>query len=520
MGALVTGTTYDSGVKDRAFHTDLSVFIEGVDITEDISDRLITMSYTDNEEDAADDLQIKIHDADGKWLKKWLNDTIMAATAKETKGMTIEAGIKTTEPSGRVRELDCGEFELDNIKASGPPSTVVLKGTSLPFGDGVRTEERDKAWEEYTLKKIGAEIAARAGLGYMYDCSSDPYYARIEQVKQTDISFLQDLCHKNGFSLKVVKGKMVIFSQERYESLQEVATIKWQDGTYTKYDFQTADGDVHYAKCTVRYFHPEKKELYSATVEADDYDPESENNQTLVITTERVESNGEAEALAKQLLRLHNKFEAHITFTMIGNPMLGAGMCIKLEDFGLFDDKYIIKQCKHEISNSVYTTKITLRPIIIQAATPEAEAEQKTTFEVGDIVYFSGGLVYEASDITKNSGTRKPGNAKITLIAKEGAPHRYHLIGGKYLNDVDGDCNVWGWVDEGSFAGTGNTVSTAKPSDGAFSSDSQKKKQDADASWTVNGKPVKLLGSTSGAETLVMYEDGSMAYVSTGSLKK
>ena len=307
MGALVTGTTYDSGVKDRAFHTDLSVFIEGVDITEDISDRLITMSYTDNEEDAADDLQIKIHDADGKWLKKWLNDTIMAATAKETKGMTIEAGIKTTEPSGRVRELDCGEFELDNIKASGPPSTVVLKGTSLPFGDGVRTEERDKAWEEYTLKKIGAEIAARAGLGYMYDCSSDPYYARIEQVKQTDISFLQDLCHKNGFSLKVVKGKMVIFSQERYESLQEVATIKWQDGTYTKYDFQTADGDVHYAKCTVRYFHPEKKELYSATVEADDYDPESENNQTLVITTERVESNGEAEALAKQLLRLHNK---------------------------------------------------------------------------------------------------------------------------------------------------------------------------------------------------------------------
>ena len=151
MGALVTGTTYDSGVKDHAFHTDLSVFIEGVDITEDISDRLITMSYTDNEEDSADDLQIKIHDADGKWLKKWLNDTIVAATAKETKGMTIEAGIKTTEPSGRVRELDCGEFELDSIKASGPPSTVVLKGTSLPFGNGVRTENRENAWEDYTL---------------------------------------------------------------------------------------------------------------------------------------------------------------------------------------------------------------------------------------------------------------------------------------------------------------------------------------------------------------------------------
>lgn len=520
MGALVTGTTYDSGVKDKAFTTELSVFLEGVDITDDISARLISLSYTDNEEDSADDLQIKIHDADGKWLQKWLNETIMAATAKETKDMTIEAGIKTTEPSGRVRELDCGEFELDSIKASGPPSTVVLKGTSLPFGDGVRTEERDKAWEEYSLKKIGAEIAGRAGLGYMYDCSSDPYYARVEQVKQTDISFLQELCHKNGFSLKVVKGKMVIFSQERYEALQEVATIKWQDGTYTKYDLSTSDGDVHYAKCTVRYYHPEKKELYSATVEADDFDPESENNQTLVISDERVESNGEAEALAKQFLRLHNKFEAQISFTLIGNPMLGAGMTIKLEGFGLFDDKYIIKQCKHEISNSGYTTKITLRPIIIQPATPEAEAEEKTTYKIGDIVYFSGGLIYEASDIPNNSGTRKPGYAKITLIAKEGAPHRYHLIGGQFLNDVDGDCNVWGWVDEGTFSGSGNSVSTAKPEGGAFRSDSQKKKQDAGASWTIDGKPVKLLGSTSGDKTLVQYEDGSMGYVSTGSLKK
>ncbi len=140
MSVLGTGSTYDSGKKDSAFRTDVTVLIEGVDVTDKISDRLITLSYTDNEEDSADDLQIKIHDADGKWLQKWLNDTLSAATSKQTKGMTLEAGIKTTEPSGRVRELDCGEFELDSIKATGPPATVTLKGTSLPFGDGVRTE--------------------------------------------------------------------------------------------------------------------------------------------------------------------------------------------------------------------------------------------------------------------------------------------------------------------------------------------------------------------------------------------
>lgn len=81
-------------------------------------------------------------------------------------------------------------------------------------------------------------------------------------------------------------------------------------------------------------------------------------------------------------------------------------------------------------------------------------AEESTAskdYAVGDIVDFNGGSHYVSSTASSpTGGTRKSGKAKLTLIAK-GAKHPYHLIGGAY-NDVSGDCNVYGWVDAGTFS--------------------------------------------------------------------
>lgn len=377
--AVITGKLVGSSSRYHAVATDIAVAFDGVDISSDISGYMLSMTYTDNEEDEADDLQLKLQDRDGLWLRKWLSDSVNAAAAQQTssskkvKGLQIQAAIRSIQPGGSIHELNCGSFELDSIKASGPPSTVTIKGTSLPFGNGVRTEERDKAWESYTLSKIGKEIAQRAGLGFLYDCPSDPSYRRVEQAKQTDIAFLQQLCHNEGFSLKASGGKLIVFDQEYYEALKEVATISWQDGSYTKYDLSTAEGDVHYAICKVRYYHPGLKKTFEGIAYADDYDEEDEDNRTLTITDQRVESASEAKALAGKLLRLRNKYERKCSFTMLGNPMLGAGLTIRLVGFGMWDGKYIIKQCKHEVGNNGYTTKITLRTI------PDKEAAESSS---------------------------------------------------------------------------------------------------------------------------------------------
>ncbi|RPF48264.1 phage protein D [Hydrogenoanaerobacterium saccharovorans] len=55
-----------------ARRVEICLEFEGVDISTDISQHLIAMTYTDNEEDKTDDLQLTLDDRDGVWLD-WLN---------------------------------------------------------------------------------------------------------------------------------------------------------------------------------------------------------------------------------------------------------------------------------------------------------------------------------------------------------------------------------------------------------------------------------------------------------------
>jgi hypothetical protein len=79
-------------------------------------------------------------------------------------------------------------------------------------------------------------------------------------------------------------------------------------------------------------------------------------------------------------------------------------------------------------------------------ASSSASASTTKTYSIGDIVQFSGGKVYSASDAASPANSKvSAGPAKITII-KKGAKHPYHLITQNWSKT-----HVWGWVDEGSF---------------------------------------------------------------------
>ena len=61
--------------RNLARRTKAEVSFGGINITKSIQPYLLSISYTDNEEDDTDDLQIKIQDRDDLWLTKWLDDT-------------------------------------------------------------------------------------------------------------------------------------------------------------------------------------------------------------------------------------------------------------------------------------------------------------------------------------------------------------------------------------------------------------------------------------------------------------
>lgn len=442
--------------KDLARRSDFRVCFAGVDITKDIRPYLISITYTDAEEDEADDLQIQLHDRDQIWQKSWLKEMVNAAASTKKKSVThkvkvtetythrvncsiglycrsgpgmgyspigafaynarvratgktsgswtqVEYGDKLgwswtgylTKISGKDAEgrtyeknvtekvevtgmsiqavilrenwkgdgkddcLDCGQFELDAADASGPPDTITIKATALPYTSTIRQTKKSRGWEAYTLSGIANEMARKNSMACLYSASNDPYYKRVEQNKISDIKFLSKLCKKAGISLKVSNNILVLFDQAEYEAKSTVRTFRNGDGSYTKKKLSLGKADSEYSSCRVRYTPPKGK-LITATAYIDDYDEDADTNQQLEITA-KVRNTSEALALAKKMLRMHNKYERTASFTIPGDPAMLSGVTVKLSGWGPWDGKHIISKATHRINNSGYVTMIETR---------------------------------------------------------------------------------------------------------------------------------------------------------------
>ncbi len=334
----------------------VSVTFDGADITGSIRPYLLSLTYTDSEEDESDSIRIQLQDRDGIWLESWLNRVVEATAAAK---FSMSAVI-VPEYWGSGGALPTGKFELDSVEAGGPPSVISIRGSSLPYGSSIRQTKKTKAWENYSLSGIAGEIAGRAGLTCMYEAASDPAFERKEQTKKSDIAFLSDLCHDAGISLKCTDGQLVLFDQSAYEALPPVMTIRRGGGAYEDYSLSTGSAETQYGSCRVSYADPATGTCIEATATAEGDDGESE--QCLEITA-RVSSAGEARLLAEKQLRLHNKFNRTASFTLPGNTALVAGVTVRLEGFGGWDGKYMVKQATHTVSGG-YTTKIQLRKVL------------------------------------------------------------------------------------------------------------------------------------------------------------
>lgn len=438
--------------KNLARRTRVEISFEGVDITSSMLPYFLSLTYTDNQEDETDDLQISLQDTSGIWETEWLNQIVDAAVAGASdQQLAISAVIvrQNWNGDGTDEILETGTFMLDKVDCSGPPATVKISASSLPYSSQIRQTTQTKAWEAYTLKGIADEMSTTNGMVCMYLSEKDPYYDRVEQYQVSDIEFLQKLCHDAGCSLKVTNKTIVIFDQADYESKDAIRTIKKGDGSYNKYKLMVSTNDVQYAKCRVWYNDPATGACIEGFAEAENEKKKDDEAQLLEIYA-RVGSIGEAQTLAAKCLRLYNKYARTVQFSFPFDPELLAGLNIQLEDWGGWNGKYIITQAKHVAGSSGSTTTINARKVIEELPPVEETPVEKKEYNVGDVVDFFGGPHYISSVASSSAGTATAGKAKIAY-KNPGSAHPYSLIGGMW-NELEGDSSVYGWVDEGTFA--------------------------------------------------------------------
>ncbi|WP_217958070.1 phage late control D family protein [Acutalibacter muris] len=342
----------------NARRTAVRLTFDGVDISADVNRYLQSLSYTDNEQDETDDLQITLDDREGVWLGSWLN------SPGASKGAELSAVIiqKNWESDGKDRVLDCGTFQLDSVAGSGPPTKVTIKGGSIPYTSTIRTQKKTQAWEKISLSAIANEIAGKNGLQCMFESAFDPFYERREQVQESDITFLQRLCKAAGISLKVTAKIIVLFDAAEYEQKDAVRTVKRGAADVLRYSFNTSFQDASYSSCHVTYTDPPSGKTYEATFQAPDAAANG-SGQVLEIN-EKVSSNAEAKTLAEKRLREKNGQQFTASFNLVGDARLVAGLTVIVEGYGAFDGKYIIECATHSVSSSGYTTNIKLRRVL------------------------------------------------------------------------------------------------------------------------------------------------------------
>lgn len=165
------------------------------DITYDITPYVTSISYHDSIKNESDTIAITLDDTDGRWIKEWYpgkGDTLALHMGYQGEKL-----------------LDCGQYIIDKIDISAPPSTVNIDGIATSVNQALRTRN-SQGFEETTLSAIASRIAQTHGLklvGKIEPLTID----RVTQYGETDVGFLKRLASEYGYAVKVTT-KELIFS--------------------------------------------------------------------------------------------------------------------------------------------------------------------------------------------------------------------------------------------------------------------------------------------------------------------
>lgn len=314
--------------------------IAGQDVTRELAGYFEELTFEDNLSGEADTVDLTLDDQEKLFIDRWF------PTLSDTLSITL---IK--RDGGGEETLDVGTFEIDEVEAASPPSTFKIKAVSISQNSALRQYDESKSWENVKLSEIAQEIATAAGLTLFFKASDDPTLTRAEQGEQSRLAFLEKICADNFLALKVSDGQLIIFDESELDKQKPALRIS-RIGTIS-FSARNTLQDI-YKSAQVSYKHGTKDELFMGS-----FDSGASAGKVLKIN-KKVETQAEAERLAKNKLREANRKQTTFTLTMMGDFQLLAGNVVELMDFGKFSGRYVIEKARHSVGKG-YEVRAELR---------------------------------------------------------------------------------------------------------------------------------------------------------------
>ena len=322
--------------------TSIEISINGKLVSGNLRQYLKSLSYREALDGEADTLEVTLQDAEGLFMSEWF----------PRRGMRIEATILD-----EYTAMPLGNFEIDEIENEMPPSECKIKGNTIPWSSGLKSEEKSRSWEQVPLSTIARDIALGGGLRLYYDAADDPVIERAEQSEESDLKFLHRLCRDKGLALKMNDEKLIIFEIERYEAASAIAEYEKGGSEIKKFHARSTLNEV-YTRCEVKYKHGRKGQVIEGSYEGGGMlDRLTGSGRTLKVN-KKVSTQAEADRLARKSLERKNREETKLNMTVAGDMRLRAGSTVKLRKFEVFDGKYIIRQATHTVGVGGYETTV------------------------------------------------------------------------------------------------------------------------------------------------------------------
>ncbi|MBC3249287.1 phage late control D family protein [Serratia fonticola] len=245
---MMPGVTLDAGAKVApAF----MLTMQGKDITQNISPRLLSLSLVDNRGFEADQLDIELDDTDGQVM------------------MPVRGAVLSLLLGWQGQPLvNKGTFTVDEVEHRGTPDTLTIRARSADFR-GTLNSRREESYHDTTLGAVLEKIAARNKLAAsIAEGLAGIAIPHIDQAQESDAKFLTRLATRNGAEVSVKAGKLLFLNggsgvTASGKPIPQV-TIERRDGD--QHQFAIADRGA-YTGVTAKWLHtkdpksPQKKKV-------------------------------------------------------------------------------------------------------------------------------------------------------------------------------------------------------------------------------------------------------------------
>lgn len=241
-----------------------------------------------------------------------------------------------------------GEMVVDKVEAGTRNASVGAISTTA----GAK-KKQSRHYRKVRFFDIINDVATATGFSVFYQGGvENRYYENVTRWCEAPLAFLNRLCVREGYGLKIDDQRIIIYCKESAEAAEPVLTITQADTIGGHVAFRDAASVTQ--AVTVRYFDLNAGRNIEFTAQIPD-----DGEQITVV--EYVQDAAEAERFAQNYLAEKNKMSTTATALIPINTDIAATSVITFDGFGRYDGNYFIEELAH--CPLTEQTKITARKI-------------------------------------------------------------------------------------------------------------------------------------------------------------